>query len=261
MNTISSAQNPRVKLVRQLQSRGKVRRNEKKIVLEGVRLINDALDAHIPAEFVFYTEGVREDNDAVDRLLTRLENADALCLPVIAPLMQEMSDTETPQGVLAVFPWPEIRVPDVPDLVIVADGWRDPGNLGTMLRTAAAAGVGVVALMPGTVDATNPKTLRAGMGAQFRVATWNMTWEHLQTRFPDHAIYLADMGGDTPYDAVDWTQPSLIVVGEEAHGLSKHTRALPTTTTIHVPMASGAESLNAAVTASILIYAARRHAL
>lgn len=260
MNTISSSQNPRVKLVRQLQNRAKVRRSESKLVLEGVRLIKDALDARIPAEFAFYSEGIREDSDAIDRVLTQMENAGTLCLPVIAPLMREMTDTETPQGLLAVFPWPEITVPETPELVVVADGWRDPGNLGTMLRTAAAAGVEIVALMPGTVDATNPKTLRAGMGAQFRVATWIMTWEHLQTRFPDHAIYLADMNGDTAYDEVNWAEPSMVIVGGEAHGLTKAARDLPGTT-INVPMARGAESLNAAVTASIVIYAARRHRL
>ncbi len=260
MNTISSIQNPRVKLVRQLQSRAKVRRNESKLVLEGVRLIKDALDTRIPADFAFYTEGIRDKNDAADSVITQMENVGTLCLPATAPVMREMTDTETPQGVLAVFPWPEISVSKDPELVVVADGWRDPGNLGTMLRTAAATGVEVVVLMPGTVDATNPKTLRAGMGAQFRVPTWSMTWEHLLSRFPNHAIYLADMGGETAYDEVDWTEPSLLIVGGEAHGITKRARALPGTT-IQLPMSGSTESLNAAVTASILIYAARRHTL
>lgn len=260
MPTISSPRNERVKLVRQLQSRARTRRQENRLVLEGVRLIADALHSGGQPDFVFVDEDARAQNDAVRDLAARLESSGVLCLDVTAALMQDMSDTETPQGILGVFPWPDLPVPADPLLVLVIDGWRDPGNLGTVLRTAAAAGVPLVALIPGTVDATNPKVLRAGMGAHFRVPVAALTWDDLRAQFPDHALYLADMGGDTPYDAVDWSRPALVAVGEEAHGLSDDARALPHTV-IHIPMLPDAESLNAAVSASLLIYAARRHTL
>ncbi len=260
MSVISSPQNERVKLVKHLQRRAKARRQNAQLVLEGVRLVQDAVNTGALPEFVFVTEDALRDNAALHALITHLETAGVACLRVTPELMRDMADTETPQGVLGVFAWPQPAIPDVPSLVLVVDGWRDPGNLGTALRTAAAAGVPLVALMPGTVDAYNPKVLRAGMGAHFRVPLRSLTWHALRGQFPDHAVYLADMGGAVPYDAVDWTRPALVVVGEEAHGLSDEARALPHTT-IDIPMRHDAESLNAAVSASLLIYAARRHAL
>jgi TrmH family RNA methyltransferase len=243
-----------------LQRRSKARRKYAQLVLEGVRLIGDAVDAGVLPDFAFVTEDALRENDALRTLITHLETTGIDCLRVTPNLLGEMSDTETPQGVLAVFPWPEPTTPDDASLVLVIDGWRDPGNLGTALRTAAAAGVPLVALMPGTVDATNPKVLRAGMGAHFRVPVRSLGWDELRAQFPEHTVYLADMGGETPYDAADWTRPALVVVGEEAHGLSDDARALPHST-LHIPMQRDTESLNAAVSASLLIYAARRHAL
>ncbi len=260
MSVISSPQNGRVKLVRKLQSQAKARRKHQRLVVEGVRLLEDVLASDTRPDFVFFTEEALIARPSLGHLVARLEAAGESCWPVTAELMRLMSATETPQGVLAVVPWPKLPVPHHPELVVVVDGWRDPGNLGTALRTAAAAGVPLVALAPNTVDAFNPKALRAGMGAHFRVPLLRLSWEALRARFPHHRVYLASMDGHTPYDAADWTQPTLLVVGEEAHGLSEQARALPHTA-LRIPMVEGAESLNAAVAASLLIYAARRHAL
>ncbi len=229
-------------------------------MVEGVRLLEDVWMSGVQPDFVFFTEDALVARPLLGALVARLEAAGVFCLPVTPPLMQAMSDTETPQGILAVLPWPELPVPERPELVLVADGWRDPGNLGTALRTAAAAGVPLVALAPSTVDAFNPKVLRAGMGAHFRVPLARLGWDALRTRFPDHHVYLAAMNGQTLYDAADWSQPALLIVGEEAHGLSDEARAL-SHTTLRIPMVDGAESLNAAVAASLMIYAARRHVL
>jgi TrmH family RNA methyltransferase len=260
MAFITSPRNERVKLVRLLQAQAKARRKHRRLVLEGVRLVQDALEAGARPDFVCGTADL-EDGPALD-LVHRLEAAGIPCLVVTAALMRDMTATETPQGVLGVFPWPDLPVPPAPGLVLVADGWGDPGNLGTVIRTAAAAGVDLVALTPGTVDPFNPKVLRAGMGAHFRVPILISDWRGLATRFPDLAIYLADAAGDVAYDAVDWTSPSMIVIGSEAHGLRlrETLRDLPHSL-IRIPMVAGAESLNAAVAASLLIYEARRHAL
>ena len=258
MPVVSSPRNERVKLARLLHSQAKARRKHRRLVLEGVRLVQDALEAGVRPEFVCCVAGL-EEGPALD-LIRRLQSGGIPCLSVTEALMRDMADTETPQGVLGVFPWPDLPVPVAPDLVVVADGWRDPGNLGTLIRTAAAAGVDLVALTPGTVDPFNPKVLRAGMGAHFRVPILSSDWRGLVTRFPDLAIYLADAAGDVAYDAVDWTRPSMIVVGSEAHGLRlrETLRDLPHTL-IRIPMVAGAESLNAAVAASLLLYEARRH--
>ena len=260
MDLITSSRNDRVKLVRQLQGRARARRKYGQIVLEGVRLIADALETGPKPAFALVDDEALAQNAAVSNLVDHLDWAHVVCLRVTPDVMREMADTETPQGILAVFPFPELALPPAPELVLVIDGWRDPGNLGTVLRTAAATGVPLVALMPGTVDPTNPKVLRAGMGAHFRVPVHAFDWDELAVAYPDHTLYLADMGGDRAYDALDWTRPALVAVGEEAHGLSDAARAQPHTV-VRVPMLPPAESLNAAVTASLLIYAARRHTL
>jgi TrmH family RNA methyltransferase len=244
MPPISSPQNERVKLVRLLQRQSKTRRQMGRLVLEGVRLIGDALDSGALPDFVLYTS----ENPAGE-LIERLHAESILCLEVTDPLMRDMADTETPQGILGVFPWPDLPVPVAPGLVFVADGWRDPGNLGTVLRTAAAAGVDLAILTPGTVDAYSPKTLRAGMGAHFRIPIRQLNWDDLAERFADLPFYYADADGDARYDAVDWTQPSVLVIGGEAHGFAPAAAQVPHQT-IRIPMVTGAESLNAAIAAS-----------
>jgi len=172
--------------------------------------------------------------------------------------MAALSDTETPQGVLGVFPLPELPVPDDPALIVVADGWRDPGNLGALIRTAAAAGVDLLLLTRGTVDPTNPKAIRAAMGAHYRLALRTLDWDSIAAAYPAHHVYLADAAGDALYTAIDWRDPSIIVVGGEAHGFGVAATSVPHTR-VRIPMAPGAESLNAAIAAGVLIFAARAH--
>jgi TrmH family RNA methyltransferase len=257
MTPVSSPQNARVKLVRQLQRHSKIRREQRQLVLEGVRLVRDVFEAGSLPDFVFYTAGALSGDVAGD-LVARMEAAGVPCLDVTDDLMRDMAETETPQGVLGVFPWPDAPVPPAPQLAVVADGWRDPGNLGTLLRTSAAAGVDLVVLTPGTVDAFNPKALRAGMGAQWRVPVASWDWDYLARRLEGLAFYLADAAGQTVYGAIDWTQPSVLVVGGEAHGFGRAAERIPHTL-IRIPMMPGVESLNAATAAAILIYAARQH--
>ncbi len=254
MSLISSPQNERVKRVRQLQRQAKARRKQRRLVLEGLRLVEDALRAGVLPDYVLFTA---DTGDALAGVLDALDASGVPHQPVTAAVMREMADTETPQGIVGVFPWPDLPVPSHPDLIVVADGWRDPGNLGTMIRTAAAAGIDAIMLTPGTVDPFNPKTLRAGMGGHFRVPVVRMDWPELIDTFPRMALVIADASGVLAYDEMDWTPPSLIVVGGEAHGLSEAVRNLPHIT-VAIPMASRTESLNAAMTAGILMYEAQR---
>jgi RNA methyltransferase, TrmH family len=255
---ITSPHNERVKLVRLLQSRSKARRQHNRLVLEGARLVADALDSGAQPDFLLCDAAGSQPGAPAADVVARAGAAGIACWQVADALMREMANTETPQGILGVFPLPDLPLPPAPGLVLVADGWRDPGNLGTVIRTAAAAGVDAVILTPGTVDPFNPKTLRAGMGGHFRVPVRALDWPGVVASMPELAIYLADAAGDTPYTAVDWARPALLVVGGEAHGFSRAAANVPHTR-IRIPMMPGAESLNAAVSASILIYEARRH--
>lgn len=255
---ITSPQNERIKLVRMLQQQGKARRKHQRFVLEGVRLMTDALDSGALPDFALHVDGTDVPGTPLFALLDRLRAESVPIFAIPAELMTSLSGTETPQGVLGVFPLPELAVPDNPALIVVADGWRDPGNLGTLIRTGAAAGVDLLLLTRGTVDPTNPKVVRGAMGAHYRIPLRTLEWDAIAQAYPVHRFYLADAAGDTPYTAVDWREPSVIVVGGEAHGFGAAATRIPHTR-VRIPMAPGAESLNAAIAAAVLIYAARAH--
>lgn len=249
---ITSLQNERVKLVHALQTRAKSRRKEGKIVLEGARLVQDALQSGQQPEFVLYTP-----ETANAQVLSLLRERQIEPLAVVPEVMRHVSDTEQPQGIVGVFPMPVVRLPPGPQRVLVLDSIRDPGNLGTILRTAGAAGVGAVLLSPTCADPYNPKALRGGMGAHFRVPVAEMTWEQISQYCYNRNIYLADSRGNQRYDAVDWSSPWALIIGSEAHGAGSEAAALATARII-IPMAAATESLNAAVAAGVILFEAKR---
>lgn len=260
MMEITSSQNERVKLVRALQSRSRSRRKEGKLVLEGVRLLADALDCGARPDFVFYLPEQVAAGQPAHPLFEALWAQDVPLFAVPEAIMAEISDTETPQGVLGVLPLPQIAPPEVVELVLVLDGIKTPGNLGSTLRTAAAAGVDVVVLPPNTVDPFNPKVLRGGMGAHFRLPILQLDWPAINRQFGALPAYVAAADGDQPYYGVDWLAPALVIVGGEAHGPTSTAYAMALRS-ITIPMVSGTESLNAAVAAGVILYEIRRQRL
>jgi TrmH family RNA methyltransferase len=145
-------------------------------------------------------------------------------------------------------------------LSLILDGISDPGNLGTILRTAWATGVEAVFLMPGSVDAHNPKVVRAALGAHFRLPLIETNWEDLGQRLAHVESWLAEARQGLAYDQVDWRQPSALIIGSEAEGPSEAARRF-TDRRVHIPMPGPAESLNAAVAAGVLLFevARQRH--
>ena len=238
---ITSTQNQRVKLVRLLQTQSKARRREGKLVLEGHRLVDDALQQGYVPDFMFYSE---------DDVLPDAQQ-------VTPELMRYMSDTQQPQGVLAVFPLPDLPLPQAPRRVLILDALGDPGNLGTVLRAAAASGTQAVLLAPDCVDPYNPKVLRAGMGAHFRVPLARMNWDEIHAYCENLKLYLADSQGTTPYDQVDWRHPWGLIVGNEAHGEGQAARDLAQIRIV-IPMAAASKSINAALAAGIILFEAQR---
>jgi TrmH family RNA methyltransferase len=253
---ITSLKNDRVRLVRALQERRRVRQRERRFVVEGVRLCYETINTGLRPHFALYTARIREDPRG-QALLTAWQEAGVPCEEVSDEVMAACSDTETPQGLLAVVPIPDLPLPLHPTLTLILDRLRDPGNLGTVLRTALAAGVEGVLLAPGTVDATNPKAVRAGMGAHFRLPMVAMDWDEIRRTLAGCRVYLADARGALTYTDADWTGRVALIVGGEAAGAGGRAHALAEAT-VAIPMAGGVESLNAAVAAAVLLFEAAR---
>lgn len=246
---ITSSQNPKLKLVRALMGRARERREENAFVVEGVRLVEEAVNAEWKFQYALYADGLSERGG---NLLNRLKANDIEVDEVAGDLLQKLSDTETPQGILAVLEFTDLPFPDDPDFILIPDQIRDPGNLGTLLRSAAAAGVQAVLLPPETTDAFAPKVLRAGMGAHFRLPIRSLAWEEIKTRTTDMDVYIADMGGNSCWET-DLRKPLALVIGGEAEGASDEAQRLANRK-ISIPMAANVESLNAGVAGSVLMF-------
>lgn len=249
---ITSTRNPKIAWVRKLQGQVKARREANLFVVEGVRLAEEALAAGWPVELALYDATLsgrgREVLDAWEKQGIQVEEA-------AEHVLRSASDTQNPQGLLAVVAVRELPLPEPLDLVLVADGVRDPGNLGTILRTAAAAGAGAVFLPPGGVDPWSPKVVRAGMGAHFRLPVCNLSWEEIRARVKAAGlqVYLAAAGAGEPYTDCDFRRPMALIVGGEAAGAGVQAESLAGAT-IHIPMPGRMESLNAAVAAAVLMF-------
>jgi RNA methyltransferase, TrmH family len=249
-DTITSSSNSKIKWVRSLQGRSRNRKAEGAFVAEGVRLLEEAAQQNWPADLVLYDETLSERGW---RVLEKLSEQEGLERAKIAPdLMAEISDTETPQGILAVLQRGALPLPENPDFVILADGIRDPGNLGTLLRTAEAAGADGLLLAPGTVDAYSPKVVRAGMGAHFHLPIHHQHWEAIQYALRGLTIFVADTEGALSLWEVNFRQPCALLIGGEAFGASPQGRSLADQA-VRIPMPGRVESLNAAIAAGILI--------
>ncbi len=250
---ITSTQNERVKYVRSL-ARRRVRQQEGRFVVEGTRLVAEMAGAGIRPALVFYTEGWA-GTAAGQCLLPRLRPSSEGDWLVSEGVLAACADTQTPQGVLAVVPF--VHLPPQAGLILVLDGIRDPGNLGTILRSAEAAGVGQVMLAPRTVDPYNPKVVRGAMGAHFRLPVTCLDWGAIGRQMSGRAVWLAETAGEISYDAVDWTVTSALIVGGEATGAGEEAAALATGR-ISIPMSGAAESLNAAMAATVILFEAAR---
>ncbi len=250
---ITSLTNNKVKYVRSLAER-KYRGREGRFAIEGARLIDDALAAGLTPDWIFCTERL---SPRPQETLTRLKQRQVELITVSEAVLRACSDTETPQGLIAVLPFPRFAIPPDPKLILIADSLRDPGNLGALLRSAAAAGVDAVLLSPETVDAYNPKVVRSAMGAHFRLPVVEAAWAEIAGWVRGMAVYLAAADGDRIYTTIDWTRPSALIVGSEARGASEEAAQLATQR-ISIPLSHEVESLNAAVAASVILFEAKR---
>ncbi len=247
---ITSTSNPKVKWVRALQAKRKAREEERLFVVEGIRMAREAVAAGVPARLVMHSEGL----DARGRgLVNSLARLGAEVETVSDSVMAACSDTETPPGLLAVVSRPALPLPRPLTLALVADGLADPGNLGTLLRTALAAGAEGVFLTGPTVDPYNPKVVRGAMGAHFHLPIAALAPGEVAAALEGLHIWIAEAGQGLSHSAVDWHPPSALVVGSEADGPGEAVRGLAAGRT-HIPISPAAESLNAAVAAAVILF-------
>ncbi len=253
---ITSPNNPRVKQARALLEHP-ARAEQGRCLVEGVRLVEEAMRAGITPALIFFSPQAREAPRAVE-LLAAAEGAGIPLWELSPAVFGTLSDTVTSQGVIAEISIPHRVLASSPGLILILDQVRDPGNLGTILRSAAAAGADLVLLAPGCVDPWNPKVLRSGMGAHFRVPVMTAPgWTAIREQLAGRAVWLADAHGAIAYDQVDWTVPSALVVGGETTGLSHEAEVLGQGR-VTIPMGGCVESLNAAMAATVLLFEAAR---
>lgn len=248
---ITSNQNQKLKLVRALLGRPKERRDAGAFVVEGVRLVEEAANRNWEFQFALYDETLSGRGKLnVERLKLNGVETDEIS----SSLMKSISETETPQGILAVVKLAQLPITNNPNFVLIPDQIRDPGNLGTLLRSAAAAGAQAVLLPPETTDAFAPKVVRSGMGAHFRLPIHTITWDEISQvlKLADLQVFLADMEGQSCWE-IDLRQPLALIVGGEADGASEQARKLANQQ-ISIPMNGNIESLNAGVAGSVLMF-------
>lgn len=226
------------------------------LAVEGAKVLSEALDAGVGIESVFVAPGI---NDAV---VDRAFAAGARVHRLSPGVLERVAGTVTPQGILAVVPYVDVPLSALEGatLVLVCVDVRDPGNLGTILRTAEAAGAGGVVCCEGSVDVFNPKTVRASAGSLFHVpvVSGGDPLEVLEqmARWGLRRLATTASGG-SDYTTVDLTEPVALVLGNEAQGLPDEVDRV-VDGKVSIPMAGRTRSLNVGMAAAVLAFEAAR---
>jgi TrmH family RNA methyltransferase len=255
-----------VQLARRL-GRRKARDAERRFVIEGITFVEEALRSESALDCLVYTAKMLQHRKGW-ALLDRVRERGVPAFLVDERLYEDLTATETPQGVLAVAPQPAWRQSDLlqrsSSLLLALDGLQDPGNLGTILRTGDGAGVDGVWLGQGTVDLYNPKVLRATMGSVFRLPAFagvDLTLLLPELKAEGMQVVAAVPHAGQSYFQANLKHPRLVLlIGNEAHGISRSLADLADQA-VSIPLRPEVESLNAAVAAALLIYEVRRQRL
>ncbi len=263
---ITSVQNPQIKRLHQLLER-KGREAQGRFLIEGAHLVEEALKSGAEVLTILYDS--ERDMDAACRRALENHPQNAQVIAASSAVLAKLSETKSPQGIVAEVKkyqadwneWLKARATASEDLLLLLlDEIQDPGNLGTILRTAEAAGVDGVVLGKGSVDLYNGKVMRSTMGALFRLPVFTRS-------LPDVADEWKAMGGSLlvstlheksmAYDRVDYVPKTAIVIGNEGRGVSA-AMIERADQLVHIPIYGQAESLNAAVAAGVFVYEAQR---
>lgn len=277
MTRITSLANPRIAQIRDLYTtRG--RKKSGLLLMEGPHLLEALLSAEILPREIYYQPELLQRTPEGRSLLARLLHSSSSpwsAVPrfeVSERVAEALSDAQTSQGVLCVLPTqllqPERLLKRRPaarrPALLILDDLADPGNMGTILRTALAADVQEVLLTPHCVDCYSPKVVRAAAGAHAALPVWtDLPWAVIEERISEHCgaggerVFVAEASGSQPYYVENLVRPFALIIGNEAHGPSQHARALASGA-IGIPLANQVESLNAAMATGIILFEAAR---
>lgn len=253
---ITSVSNAQVKYCMQLAKKSRLRREKKEFIIEGIRMFEETPKNRIKK--VYITEKI--ENTYRDVI------SDYNYEVVSEAVFSQMADTKTPQGILAIVGMVDTPVKDIikrggdKAFLLAVEDLQDPGNLGTIIRTAEGAGVTGIIMSGNTVDIYNPKTIRSTMGAIYRmpfayVEDFVGTIENMKQAGIE--VYAAHLDGEKYYDGENYCKKTAFLIGNEGNGLSCEA-AQAATKRIKIPMEGQLESLNAAVASAILMYEVNR---
>lgn len=262
---ITSNANPKVKQIIQWQNKAKERKKDRVFLAEGIKMFEEA-----PIEWireVYLSETMEKDvfqchYNKEETLYEKLQQIDYET--VSDDIFVRISDTKTPQGMLTVLTQPSYDLEELlksPNpLFLIAENLQDPGNLGTIIRTGEGAGITAVLMSSKTVDIFNPKTIRATMGSVYRVPFLYVTdMSEIMKKLKEYGVhtYAAQPLGAEYYDSFSFCTPTAFLIGNEGNGLTRQLSDMADSC-LKIPMEGRVESLNAAVSASLLMYEAHR---
>lgn len=257
MMNMLSRDNKLIKLAVKLKQK-KYRDEENKFIIEGIRFVEEGIKAG-DIEHIFYSQKLLETRGS-----ERILGMHSSIHEVSDAVLKELCDTENPQGVAAIANKRKWHIEDIKNgFFVICDGVQDPGNMGTIIRTCDAAGVGAVGIIRGSVDMYNPKTLRSTMGSIFHLPV--IMYENFETIAEDllskgYNLYGASLNTESYIYDCNFKDKTAVVIGNEANGIpEKHMDMC--THRVKIPMAGTAESLNAAVASAVIIYEVVRQRL
>lgn len=262
INIIKSKDNDKIKYTKSLL-KTKGRNKEKKFIIEGYRILTLALECDAKLEYVFINEDFEKKQDH-KALLEELENKNIKIYKTSNKIFSEMVDTENTQGILAVLGYKERdlvnNINQDDKFVLILDRIQDPGNMGTIIRTADSAGVDAIILLKGCVDIYNPKVIRSTMGSIFDMNVIHATQEEALRilKLKKFDIVSSYLDTNNYYNTVEYNYKTALVIGNEANGINEELVS-KSDVLVKIPIYGKAESLNAAISSAILMYEIKKY--
>lgn len=269
MEMIKSKDNKKLKNLRLLIEKASERRKQALFITEGLKMVNEAMSLGL-AKHIFVSEAFLfslENNKFTGSLKKEAERFKDFHLEnenmntVSETIFKSFSETVSPQGILAITEMPSYDKKSIIDKkeeikLIVVEDISDPGNLGTIVRTAEAAGMSALIMSKQTVDIFNPKVVRSTMGSIFRLPFFyeeDLSKTIVELKEEGISFYAAHLKGKKSYKEIDYSKKSAVIIGNEARGISEEIASL-CDTYVKIPMHGQVESLNAAIAAALMMY-------